>query len=323
MNRRALLAGLGCATLGTAGCLDWSGPAYCSSGYSFSMSRANAADVRRRESNTDADLNASPLVTDLVSRVLDGESVTLEVESAPDLFGGRASEETAYVERDGTFYELSREMLEEGTVTGPEYGVSRSGHLSDSVSDEEIAPFSALPPQDQWRLHDALSLSDEGGVIVFSDSFVAGYLDPDFREGSRLVSGIDWQYVEFGGRYVELEERGTATAPAVRFRYAADSVATDAESFADHVVGQRGVEFAELSAAARDLVSDLEENDEIELCLSVSGGESDDIDEANESERRAIDELRSNDEPEPDGIVYLRHDGIDYEVDWERETSAV
>lgn len=288
------------------------------------MDRVNPDDVRRLATNTVTDLNSSPLISDLVSRVLDGETVVLEVEAPLDLFNWPATEETSYFERDETFYEISSWTLDRGTVTGPEYAVSLSEHLPETVSDEDVASFSALPSQDRWRLHDALVLSEYTGEIVSADSFVAGYLDSDLREGSRLASGIDRRFVEFDGRYLELTERGTETAPAVRHRYSAAPVATDVDSFADHIAAQRAVESSDLSPAAQDLVTNLAAEGEVDICHTVSGGESDRIDEADESERRAITELQSyTDATKGSQTVYIRHDGDEYALDWSHSTSAV
>lgn len=184
--------------------------------------------------------------------------------------------------------------------------------------------FSALPFQDRWRLHDALVLSNGDGEILLSNSFVAGYLDSGFRRGSRLASGIGQQFVEFDGRYLDLEERGTETAPAVRHRYSAKPVATGVDSFADYIAEQRAVESTDLSRAAQNFVTDLSEEGEIDICYSVSGGESDSLDEADYSERQAIDELRSYDDSETDSqTVYLRHEGAEYRLGWSHEESAV
>jgi len=290
--------------------------------------------VTRRVTRTTTDIEESPFVKEFVTTLLTGEEVHLEIEDNLNLFKDTPHEETIYFRKDDVFYELSRETLEEGTVTGPNYKVSRNGVTPEDLSEENILPMDDLPYYDQWRLYDVLHISDTGGITPFSDSFIAGYLNSDSHTESLLVNGVEQQFIEYNGQYIRLEEQGEGTASIDRVRFWAEPITENIDTFGKHIADQQALEATALSTDAQDLIRRLEENHSVAICTNVAGGESDEIEEADESEREAINELESLSEnttlsyvdaPSQTGkrILYIRHDGEEYEISWEHTTIAV
>lgn len=288
--------------------------------------------VTRRLADRRHHITESPFVTDFISTVLDGGPIALEIETIPDPFENAPNDRTLVFRSNDSVYEIARETLEKGAVTGPEYAVSRDGVTPDDVSAENVLPFSDLPYHDQWRLYETLSFTDSGGVRPFSDSLVAGYLDRDRQAESLLVAGIEQRFVEYHGQYIALEENGEGTAEIERMRFVSDLIATSEESAGEYLFEQHATDSSNLTSDGRMLVEKLAETETVELCHTVSGGESDSIEEANESERNAIAELESEfettalaDDTSRTGrrVLYIRHDGTGYELSWEQSTNAV
>ncbi|WP_226008030.1 hypothetical protein [Natrinema salinisoli] len=205
------------------------------------------------------DLVPSPLVIGLIDKLLSGDEVDLEVRDIEILENTSYNAFFHYVD-GGSFYRIGEKTLEKGTVTGLKYEVSRSGTEQD-ISEEDVLPMSDLPYHDQWLLHDSLSISDTGGVIPFSDTLVAGYLDSDYQANSLLVDGIDEQFIKFSDRYIKLEEEGEHSSSIERVRYTAELVGEDPISFGEYVTKRYAVKASDLSTDAHDLLDRIDESD--------------------------------------------------------------
>lgn len=329
MKRRTFLTAVSAATIGGAGCAEMGAP-YCRSGYTLSLQPVNYASVPERVMKTDADTDVSPFVTTLISTVLDSSPIDLELETTPNLLQHTPNERDRriFFKRDGTFYEISIETREEGLVTGPKYKVSRNSNTPDDVSSENVLPISDLPYHDQWRLYENLALSDTDDVLVFSNSFVAGYHDSAHQAESMLVAGIEQQYIEYNGQYIKIEEIEGGTASIDRIRISAESVATNVESAGEYLVEQNGIDAADLSADGQDLIEKLTEERTTDICVTVSGGESDSIEEATVSEQNAMNELELEYESTifaeySETVLYIQYEGDVYELDWDHTGSTV
>ncbi|NUC72262.1 hypothetical protein HTZ84_08045 [Haloterrigena sp. SYSU A558-1] len=254
----------------------------------------------------------SPLIGDFIATVLDGEEIVAEVTNL-ELFES-GSYDGLFHYRDGkTFYRVEKTVLEKGTAAGREYELSRRGHSADT-SEADVVPLSSLPYYDQLLLHNSLSLSDTGGVRVFSETFVAGYLDSGYREESRLADGIDFERIEFDGRYVRIEDRGESSAPQERVRYSAEAVAEGDAAFREYILERYAIEATDLSERAQDFLDSVLENAG-SLLISTD-------DENFESQERALEEIRSLaskrtplgdlNHPRCNRALYLRYEGEGY-----------
>lgn len=318
MHRRTLVTSLPAGAIASlAGCLDWT-TAY----HSVSLEPVDYerfADGITREAS---DLRTSPLVERLVSNVIGGESIELEVGEDFTLFDGRSSgvDDAFYYRHEGAVYRISRATLERGDVTGPEYEISRVHRLPDDVSptDEgEILPFSELPRDEQWRVHETFAFRD-GRLIHFSGSAIIGYLDPERNAESLLFDGISQRFLEFNEKYVELAEGEEKTASVERIRFTAEQTAPDEQAFAEQLLDEHAIDAASLSEDARDVLADVRAN----------GGSlrTSDEDDGFEERKRTIEELKSkrrdaNSTVTRKKAMYIRYEGEYYLLRWGSHTA--
>ncbi|WP_265111090.1 hypothetical protein [Halosolutus halophilus] len=320
MHRRTFLAGLPTgALISLAGCAAWGGSWGGYSSREITLERvdieAASTEITDHATVTDADLVPSPFVTELFSRLRDGERIELE-EIDLELFDRRVHHSPVYHERDGEIYRIDRIVVNAGPVTGPEYHVSRIGNLPDDVSADdnaEVLSFAELPEVDQWRLHEAFSFSERaGGLIFFSDSTVIGYHDPDHETNSVLIDGIDQRFLDIDGDYVELERGEEASVRVEHVRLAAEYIADDTESFAEYALGHQAIERTELHPELQELLDELQANEG--SLYADSEEDSEKYDELN----RYIDQLRmaKKDQRILGPGLYIWYEGEYYRVNW-------
>lgn len=261
MHRRALIASLPVGAVPLfSGCVDWT-----TASHRISLASVDSAEVTHNATRTADDLSPSPLVGDLVSALLDEEAITLELSGSLDMFEHSSFHHgpVYYRTEEGEpVYRFDRETLDEGTVTGPKYEISRIHDLPDDVSatDEgEVLPFTDLPEYERWRVHEAFTFSD-GRLIFFTNSVVIGYLEPDWEENSRLLGGVEQRFLEFNDRYVELKERETVSEPVQRIRVSGERFAEDEDSFAERILDEYAVDATAMSEDAQQLLDDVREN---------------------------------------------------------------
>ncbi|ARS90881.1 hypothetical protein [Natrarchaeobaculum aegyptiacum] len=318
MRRREVLAGtaVGITAL-LAGCAG-----DCHGGDGVTFEPVDPEEVVDREVTTDVGTGDRPtLLANLATRTLAGE--TPEVETT----GGSPLSWLTYAERDGTIYEIREETVDEGTVTAPEYDLSRDREMDDDVGAAETLAYEDLPRHDRWR-------ATSGGAFYFDHlesmsftrtSVVAGYLDERRQETSILADGVDADYLEYDGSVARLEHSGEGSTDAARIRYDVDPVAEDAAEFADYVFADRGATLENPSENLEEFLAEVKEDGGR---MDVCGHELDDDEaEAEEAPRReAVEELRAtledleeeadagNGGPPGSGIDYLRYEGQWYRV---------
>lgn len=312
MRRRAVISGLATgAASAIAGCVGVGGG--CVSGTDVDFERVDADAIASDAARSD--LEEFPSMTaDLAVRTLDGETPVVEVTRRSPL------EWLTYVDRDGRFYELVIETVAKGEVTGPEYELSRERDGPDDVPPDEVLSFAALPQHDRWRLNDALGFEIEHlGKASVSTSVVAGYLEADDRDASKLAAGVDASFLGVDGAYAALERVGDGTETTRRVRHVAEPIADDADAFADHVLERRGAAFPEPSDELRAFLEEVRENDgHVSVCDHELEDEDEERVEATRREAVAeleatLTELEAADDT-PDRIEYVRYDGEWYRI---------
>ncbi|MFA9415437.1 hypothetical protein [Natrinema sp. HArc-T2] len=280
MQRRNLLRSVPVVAISSvAGCIG----SYNESGYSFSLTPLTAGKFEDRIAGREDDLIPSPLILDFVSRLLTGDKITLEVSNL-ELFERATYESFFHYIEEQSFYRIDKTTLETGTVTGLEYKISRSG-IQPDPSEGEVLQLTELPYYDQWQLHNSLTLSESGGVIPFSDTFVSGYLDSAYQSNSLLANGIDQEFVKFNDRYIKLEEKGQHSTSMERVRYSATPVAKDSASFGEYITENYAIAAADLSADIREFLGRVAKNGGR---YSISRD-----DEKFESQREILDQIRT------------------------------
>lgn len=319
MRRRDVLVGAAAGiTALLAGCMG-----DCHGGDSVTFEPVDPDAVVDREVTTDVGSGDRPeLLTDLATRTLAGE--TPEVETT----GRSPLSWLTYAERDGTIYAIREETAEPGTVTGPEYDLSRDREMDDDVDSDETLAYEALPRHDRWRASDdgAFYFDHLESMSFSSVSIVAGYLDDQRQETSVLAEGVDADYLAHDGSVARLEHVGEGTTDATRIRYDVDPVAEDADAFADYVFADRGATLEDPSETLEAFLEEVRDGDgHVDVC---SHELDDDEAEAEEAPRReAVEELRatladlerqSDDDGDdgPDGPGHI--DYLKYEGTWHR-----
>ncbi|MFP8954326.1 hypothetical protein ACLI4Z_15365 [Natrialbaceae archaeon A-arb3/5] len=293
MYRRRVISAVSTVSIcAVAGCLRTD----CLGGRDVSLDPVDTDEVAERVSTSNLD-ETSPMVADLLLRSIDGDEPEVETISQFPL------DQFTYVERDGRFYEVNEEVVADGSVTGPEYELTRDSETADTVSADDAVSFADLPSHDQWRVAAATEFSlDHGKSESVSTSFVAGYLDADDHAASALTDVVDESALNVDGHVFELEHVGEGTTPAWRLRHTADLVAEDAGGLADHVLELRGTVLSDPSDDVQKLFDEAQENGgSVTVCNHDVIGE-DDV--AAERRRNAVSELR--------GV----NDHVRYEGEW-------
>lgn len=255
-----------------------------------------------------------PQLSEGIEQVLDGEPTTIEVERAPPL------QPSPYVRRDGAVYTIDATITDTGPITGPAYRVTETSYSE--IRGEQRTQSAALSTHDLWRLTE--------GIRSRTGAFVAGFLDPDAQEDSKLADGSDRLVVEFPdeidllGRYYLLERTGTASGTADRIRYSATRIGDGPEPFTTHFVTEYGISIDEPGDDVRTLLDDAIDTDGLEFCID------DDQTSAEAFYETALESLESRLEEadpmdgdrrhvfslRPGNEYYLEYDGTWYEVEW-------
>ncbi|MCU4925655.1 hypothetical protein OB905_06600 [Halobacteria archaeon AArc-dxtr1] len=244
MYRREILAGAAAAgavvLAGCEGCLGGS--------RRFHFQEISPAEIAKQEASTMTDVAYNPLLEDLVSRLLDEEEVIIETMAASLL------DERTHFREEEQFYWIEEEVLEENEVTGPQYTISGQHHTT--VSDDEALSITDLPRHDQWRITDAVEFNDDGEVdLNVSTAVTAGYLDADDHSESLLVDGLDHQYIDFHGSYLEAERGDEESATVNRIQLSA-TPAESTEQFIDNVLEKYGTELSHVDDDASYLINE-------------------------------------------------------------------
>lgn len=285
MYRRKILKSLPViSTLSVSGCIETM-PDYSEipERYSITLKPVHSPAVVAKMREQEANVIPSPLILNLISALLDGNDVIREARNFK-LFKDTFHEKLFHYLEAESYYRINKKTIKTGSVTGPKYEISRSGVKPDA-SEEDTLPFSDLPSHDQWLLHSVLQLSDTGGVIPFSDTFVAGYLDSGYQKESLLVNGIDETFVKFNDRYIKLEEDGRSSTSRERIRYSAKLVAKDLISFSEYIAERYAIKMADLGPDVQELIKKAEKNGG---SLTIREG-----DENFESQEQAFQQLQS------------------------------
>lgn len=301
MRRRALLSTLA-STPALAGCLSVGGG--CSRGRTIVFERVDADEIADRETTTGSD-DLPELFETLVDRILSEEGVAIETLHRDPLRW------LTYYRTGGAFYEIDSTTVDEGDVTGPEYLLRRDANVPDEPESVDTLQYAELPFQDRFRVGEALDYQPERLATrdrdreFESEPIVAGYLDPDVREASRLTGGVEESYLAVGDGAFAIDDRGEATTNARRLAYVADRVADDAEGFADVVLAERGTTLESPPPSVEELLRTArEEGGRLEVC-DDEGEE-----EPNREAANALEEYLSELESDvPDDLEYARYEG--------------
>lgn len=312
VNRRTLLASLPAgAAASIAGCSDWT-TAYLD----ISLKPVDHTEFTTEMTKGEDDLIPSSFIETLVATLIDGVSIELEILEDFRIFERQSSDaKPLYYWTGAEIYQLNREVLDGGGVTGPEYEVSRVHRLPEDVSpedDDEILSFSDLPLYDQWRLHDTFKYQD-GQLIHFTGSTIVGYLDAERKANSILLGGVSQRFLEVNDKYLELEVGKAKTTTAEQIRVSAEQFATDERTFTERILGEHAIDATSMSNDVQDLLADIQENDgSISLSDEESGfAERKETVEQLESKREEVNELATREMG-----LYIRYDEEYYLLSW-------
>lgn len=308
MNRRSLITcistGAICAIAGCASSTECSGIDV----------QFYSVDAETIASQVASDRDDMPqMMTELAIQTAKGNEPMVET-----IHGGPLSWLT-YLGKGGKYYEISEEIVDEGRVSGPKYELSFNDG-AESQSSDDVLSFDNLPRHDQWRINEAADFSIEE-LIGETPPFIAGYLDSDNQEESKLAAGIDESALEVNGSVAELRRTGEGKNIAQQFRYTAETVFEDADSFSDYVLDRRGSTSFEPSDDIRMLLDEAKENDgHVRVCDDDASEDEDE--EAAERRRNAANELmamyrslepKHEEESNSEPLEYVQ-----YEEDWYR-----
>lgn len=222
-----------------------------------------------------------------------------------------------YFEKVGGFYKINEEKIDEGGISGPKYVLSRDSETEDQ-SPDDVLSFDNLPRHDQWRVNEAADFNIENlEGMQFSIPFIAGYLDSDDQEESILAAGIDDPCLKAYGSIAELKYTGEEEDTAQQYRYTAELVSEDVDSFFDYVLARRGSTSFDPSDNIRTLLDEAKENDGHVTVCNPSENEDED-EEAAERRWNAANELDtmllSDVAPAEKRPKYVQYEGDWYEI---------
>ncbi|MDS0474548.1 hypothetical protein [Natrinema sp. 1APR25-10V2] len=253
----------------------------------------------------EAELNRTPPGRgSLFHQVLEGQSPTIEVAFNPPL------REEHYYEYSDKFYRITKNVVGEGDVSGPSYGVSRKKATG---SEDDVLLFTDLPQHDQWRINEVLRSSRH-------DLFTAGYLNGDDAEESVFTAGTDELYISLDSNtdydIIQLKRIDTQTITVRQLTYSATLVADRPDSFANYILQRRGIEVS--NDKIEELVTDLkkDESGALPICNEIG---------KNKEHLEALEKLKTarNESERPrklTGEYYLRHEGNWYHMFVETRT---
>ncbi|MFD1562190.1 hypothetical protein ACFR99_01210 [Haloarchaeobius amylolyticus] len=317
MYRRTLLASLQVGAVSTvAGCSDWT-----TSYHSVSLDPVDHAEIADDATKTAADLVPSLLIDDLIATILEGDAVELETITELKILTDPSSNDGSFYYRDeSSVYEISRERLTAGGITGPEYRASRKTKLPDDVSpteEDEVLPFADLPAHDQWRIHETFEFY-EGRLISFENTTTVGYLESDRETDSRLFGGIRQRFLEYNGKYIELAKLKEGTAVAEHVRVSAEQIASNEKAFAEHLLDRHAVDATSLNEDTRELLNEVQENGG-----SISASDEDDGFEERETVLAQLQaERREMDMPiAGENEMYILYEDDYYRFHWSSHTA--
>lgn len=227
----------------------------------------------------------------------------------------------SYLEKGGKYYKISEEVVDEGRISGPKYELSFN-NAAENQSSDDVLSFDNLPRHDQWRVNEAADFSmDSPERISETLPFVAGYLDSDNQEESTLAVDINETALEVNGSVGELRRTGEGENSAQQFRYTAETVFEDDDSFSDYVLDRRGYTSFEPSDDIQMLLDEVKENDgRVVVCDDDASMDEDE--EAAEQRSNAASELmtlyRSLESKHEEESDSERLEYVQYEKEWHR-----
>ena len=263
-SRRRLLAGCaaglaaGCGAL--AGCVG-AGGGGCSYGFELTMTPATDED-RLEETLVGPSRDRPDDWREIVSTVAErGEARYTTVHAPPVRDGDR-------IEHGGRYYRFAREAVAteavEAHVLAAEYESGR-----DPPSGATVAAFEDLPEADRAALRELFS--DLGGRLHEVEGFsVGGYpvVYPDEAESDSVLLAGGSTWVRYDGAAIEVRVEGTERVDRITYRFTAEELATDRESYLAYVRETFVVEPGDLSEDEREVLSRAVDagEDGIQLC---------------------------------------------------------
>ena len=224
LTRREVLAFGGLATVATLG--------GCSQRYQFGKDESSAHLVLslselegslRERYVVDLTETRPPWDEEAFNATLDGTTYTTRHHTP---FLTRGEDEPTYAQRNGTYYHLDSEIVDEKTVEHP---VLRLYEVADEADISDVVPHSSLEQVDKQAVQiawfAARARDNRGGVpwgLVERDGYV--YRDPDALEASALLDESGPFYVEHRDTVYEVEITRETFHEAV-YRPDVDSVA--------------------------------------------------------------------------------------------------
>lgn len=259
-SRRAFLAGCatGCAAL--AGCVGGGG-SDCSFGFELTMTPATDEDFLE-ETLTGPSRDRPDDWREIVSTtVQQGEARYATVRAAPIRDGNR-------IEYQGRYYRFSREVAATGTVDvhvfGAEYDADR-----EPPSGATVVAFEDLPEADRAALWELLPDLDRRFDEVQGFS-VGGYpiVYPDEAEADSVLIDEESTWVRYDGAAIEVRVDGPERAEQVTYRFAAEELGADRESYIEYVRETFVVELTDVPEEERAVLDRAIDagDDGIQLC---------------------------------------------------------
>lgn len=279
-------------------------------GIEIGFRSVDAAAIASQEASSPDDM--PQMMAELAIRSAEGGEPTVETTRSGPLSW------LTHLERAGEFYEITEKTIDEGAISGPGYVLSRDRETGDRSPDDALS-FDDLPRHDQWRVNEAADFGIENlGQMRFSIPFVAGYLDAADQDASILAAGTDAPSLEANGSIAELKRTGEDEDTARQYRYTAELVSEDVDSFSEYVLARRGAPSFDPSGDVRTLLDEATENDgHVTVCNpSEDEGEDEEAAERRWNAAKELDTmLRSDVAPAQERPKYVRYEGDWYEID--------
>lgn len=250
-SRRSLLgscaAGIagGCAAL--AGCVGVGGGG-CSRGFDLTVTPATDGGLLGETlvgPSRDRPEDWRKIVSTAVER---GEVRYTAIHGPPVRDGDR-------VEHGGRYYRIAREEVAseevEAHVFGAEYEAGR-----DPPSGATVVAFGDLPAVDRTAHRELFS--DLGDRLDEVEAFSAGgypVVYPDGAESDSVLVGEETTWIRYDGTAVEVRFEGTERVERVTYRFTAEELAGDRESYLAYVRERFVVELEGLSDGEREVFS--------------------------------------------------------------------
>lgn len=245
LSRRTLLGGVAAGTSLLAGCAAL--PTFgggCGSGYYLDVTRLTDAELAETVT-TEPRREHEPTA----SRLLD--TAANEGEATYATYRGSPLQDDVYVEREGTYYHLTREVTATRDLEAREVRIEYDREES-PPDDATVVEHSELPEADREAFLGVYpTTKTEQGEFPQAFTIRDDHVYPEDPDSQLVGAGTVW--VRYEDRPFAVTVGETVTVEEETFRYTLEEVATDREAFVAFVREQFVVELDDLSEAEREV----------------------------------------------------------------------